>query len=179
MLTWFGTYVSKSFYSSCRSHWTFSLSSAVGLCRLMTIWSGISTPYRCCEIQWTDCPFKAIGMYYIAVLYTTIVVIKPLQGVVINVYGCWKGKLLMPAFLILLTIYTSIMHMITTCQCIFHISKSCCCLQTLCALLRAVFQKKLADMSFDVIDVLIGFDLAECQMRVGPCQLWHASMTTD
>lgn len=104
MLTWFGTYVSKSFYSSCRSHWTFSLSSAVGLCRLTTIWSGISTPYRCCGIQWTDCPFKAIGMYYIAVLYTTIVVVKPLQGVVINVYGCWKGKLLMPAFLILLTI---------------------------------------------------------------------------
>ncbi len=41
-------------------------------------------------------------------------------------------------------------------------------MQTLCALLRAVFQKKLADMSFDVIDVLIGFDSAECQMRVGP-----------
>ena len=26
-------------------------------------------------------------------------------------------------------------------------------------------------MSFDVIDVLIGFDSAECQMRVSPCQL--------
>ena len=33
-----------------------------------------------------------------------------------------------------------------------------------------MFQKKLADMSFDVIDVLIGFDSAECQMRVGPYQ---------
>ena len=40
-------------------------------------------------------------------------------------------------------------------------------MQTLCALLKAVFQKKLGDsMSFDVIDVLIGFDSAECQMRV-------------
>jgi len=40
-------------------------------------------------------------------------------------------------------------------------------MQTLCALLKAVFQKKLGDsMNFDVIDVLIGFDSAECQMRV-------------
>ena len=69
--------------------------------------------------------------------------------------------------------HTSTMHMITTCRCVLHTYMywSSCWLQTLCALLRAVFQKKLADMSFDVIDVLIGFDSAECQMRVGPYQL--------
>ena len=39
-------------------------------------------------------------------------------------------------------------------------------LQTLCVLLRATFEKKLTDMSFDVIDVVVGFDSAECQMRV-------------
>ena len=33
-------------------------------------------------------------------------------------------------------------------------------------LLRATFQKKLADISFDVIDVVVGFDSAECQIRV-------------
>ena len=55
-------------------------------------------------------------------------------------------------------------HM-STCLLLLYFSYHC--LQTLCALLRAIFQKKLADMSFDVIDVLIGFDSAECQMRVG------------
>jgi len=38
--------------------------------------------------------------------------------------------------------------------------------QTLCVLSRAVFRKKLSDSSFDVIDLLVGFDSAECQMRV-------------
>ena len=38
--------------------------------------------------------------------------------------------------------------------------------QTLCALLKATFQKKLSDRSFDVIDIIVGFDSAECQMRV-------------
>ena len=45
-----------------------------------------------------------------------------------------------------------------------HTSESV--VQTLCVLLRATFEKKLTDMSFDVIDVVIGFDSAECQMRV-------------
>lgn len=40
--------------------------------------------------------------------------------------------------------------------------------QTLCALLRAIFQKRLSDRSFDVIDIIVGFDSAECQMRVSP-----------
>lgn len=38
-------------------------------------------------------------------------------------------------------------------------------LQTLCVLMRAVFMKKTGDIVFDVIDVLVGIDSAECQMR--------------
>ncbi len=38
--------------------------------------------------------------------------------------------------------------------------------QTLCAMLRAIFQKKFSDRSFDMIDVIVGFDSAECHMRV-------------
>ncbi len=33
-------------------------------------------------------------------------------------------------------------------------------------LLRAVFRKKLSESSFDIIDILIGFDSADTQMRV-------------
>lgn len=38
--------------------------------------------------------------------------------------------------------------------------------QTLCALFRAVFQKRMADLSFDAIDTIVGFDAAESQMKV-------------
>jgi hypothetical protein len=47
------------------------------------------------------------------------------------------------------------------------------CAQTLCTLLRAIFQKKLSDRSFDVIDIMVGFDSAECQMRVSELLLPH------
>ena len=67
----------------------------------------------------------------------------------------------------------------TLCRCVHILSSECILsdpsnthihthrnVQTLCVLLRATFEKKLTDMSFDVIDVVIGFDSAECQMRV-------------
>ena len=38
--------------------------------------------------------------------------------------------------------------------------------QTLCALVRAVYRKRLGDHGFDVINILIGFDAAEAQMQV-------------
>jgi hypothetical protein len=38
--------------------------------------------------------------------------------------------------------------------------------QTLCALVQAVFKKKLGDLGFDAINILIGFDAAEAQMQV-------------
>ena len=38
--------------------------------------------------------------------------------------------------------------------------------QTLCALFRAIFQKRMGDLSFDAIDTIVGFDAAECQMKV-------------
>ena len=44
-----------------------------------------------------------------------------------------------------------------------------CCgikFQTLCALVRAVYRKRLGDHGFDVINILIGFDAAEAQMQV-------------
>lgn len=82
------------------------------------------------------------------------------------------GRLVRLKVLILALLVILSMHMISTCQHVFCFSTFLIvrCLQTLCALLRAIFQKKLVDMSFDVIDVLIGFDSAECQMRVGPYQ---------
>ncbi len=47
-------------------------------------------------------------------------------------------------------------------------------LQTLCALMRAVYLKRSSDTSFDVIDILIGFEAAECQMRVrGLLSAWR------
>ena len=38
--------------------------------------------------------------------------------------------------------------------------------QTLCALVRAVYRKRLGDHGFDVLNILIGFDAAEAQMQV-------------
>ncbi|XP_064382757.1 armadillo-like helical domain-containing protein 3 [Halichondria panicea] len=38
-------------------------------------------------------------------------------------------------------------------------------LQTLCVLLNCVFRRRLSESSFDVIDIVIGFDSAETQMR--------------
>ena len=39
-------------------------------------------------------------------------------------------------------------------------------LQTLCCLIRSVFRKGLRDSSVDILDILIGFDAAECKMQV-------------
>ena len=41
-----------------------------------------------------------------------------------------------------------------------------CYFQTLCALVRAVYRKRLGDHGFDIINILIGFDAAEAQMQV-------------
>ncbi|CAI8049221.1 Armadillo-like helical domain-containing protein 3 [Geodia barretti] len=53
----------------------------------------------------------------------------------------------------------------TTLQLDDNVIRNINALQTLCVLLRSTFDKKLSDSSFDVIDVVIGFDSAECQMR--------------
>jgi len=39
-------------------------------------------------------------------------------------------------------------------------------LQTLCALTYAILRKKFTESNFDIIDTLIGFESAECQMQV-------------
>ena len=39
-------------------------------------------------------------------------------------------------------------------------------LQTLCALTYAILRKKLTVSNFDMVDTLIGFESAECQMQV-------------
>lgn len=41
-----------------------------------------------------------------------------------------------------------------------------CYFQTLCALVRAIYRKRLGDHGFDIINILIGFDAAEAQMQV-------------
>ncbi|XP_077984324.1 armadillo-like helical domain-containing protein 3 [Glandiceps talaboti] len=38
-------------------------------------------------------------------------------------------------------------------------------LQTLCALIRGVYRKSLSDHGFDIINILVGFDVAESQMQ--------------
>ena len=40
-------------------------------------------------------------------------------------------------------------------------------LQTLCALTYAILRKKFNESNFDMVDTLIGFESAECQMQVG------------
>ena len=42
-------------------------------------------------------------------------------------------------------------------------------LQTLCALTTAVLRKKFTESNFDMVDTLIGFESAECQMQVIEC----------
>lgn len=147
-----------------RSRWTWSLSSAVGLFRLMITWSGTSIPYKYCEFAIH--PFWMLACHVQPAVWLYIVVI------LLPIAGCGNytsvGNLRENYWDtgIASTSQHSIMHVVSTCTCT---CMSHLCLQTLCALLRAIFQKKLADMSFDVIDVLMGFDSAECQMRVGPC----------
>ena len=76
------------FYSTHRSRWTSSLSSAVVHYRLMTTWSGTSTPCRCCE--WTDSPYKDVGMSCTNGHRWA----DYLQGVVTNVNGQLEGKII-------------------------------------------------------------------------------------
>lgn len=42
-------------------------------------------------------------------------------------------------------------------------------LQTLCALTNAILRKKFTESNFDLVDTLIGFESAECQMQVIDC----------
>ncbi|KXJ23070.1 UPF0668 protein C10orf76-like [Exaiptasia diaphana] len=51
-------------------------------------------------------------------------------------------------------------------------------LQTLCALVQAVFRKKLGDHGFDAINILIGFDAAEAQMQ-GLLESLHTFIVGD
>lgn len=51
-------------------------------------------------------------------------------------------------------------------------------LQTLCALVRAVYRKRLGDHGFDVINILIGFDAAEAQMQ-GLLESLHTFLVGD
>ena len=42
-------------------------------------------------------------------------------------------------------------------------------LQTLCALTDAILRKNFTESNFDMVDTLIGFESAECQMQVIGC----------
>lgn len=56
-------------------------------------------------------------------------------------------------------------HCVHTLQVDDNVIRDINALQTLCALFKAVFQKGMVDLSFDAIDIIVGFDAAECQMR--------------
>ncbi len=43
-------------------------------------------------------------------------------------------------------------------------------MKTLCVLVKSVYQKyDSSDASVEIVDVLVGIDTADCQMRVGVC----------
>ncbi|KAL5470713.1 hypothetical protein EMCRGX_G028719 [Ephydatia muelleri] len=56
-------------------------------------------------------------------------------------------------------------HCVHTLQVDDNVIRDINALQTLCALFRAIFQKRMGDLSFDAIDTIVGFDAAECQMK--------------
>ena len=66
-------------------------------------------------------------------------------------------------------IHLLLVQCINVLQCDDNVIRYMNALQTLCSLIRAASRKKLVDYSFDMLDVLFGFDAAELQMQVCVC----------